>query len=302
MIVYHIFFIFSQEKIMKVRIVNLFILIIGMLLMTPLGTLSAEPLQLKYKFNKEQILNYKCSINQQMEIFDPINQGMSQKISIKVGMNMHQKVLAIEKALAKMKIGFSNLVTERMIGDQKAAATDIDNAEKMKMSLNISEFGEISDLKVENVEQASSDLADSMQYTLSNNSLILPNKKIAIGESWQDDREVPANIPGAKELKMKVSKTYTFQGIEKIKGISCAHLVGMVTLLLEGKSEQRQVPMEILLQGKGNEDIYFAIKEGFLVKSVSKVEMNGKVTASAEGESVITKMKLNIENKMEKVK
>jgi hypothetical protein len=134
---------------------------------------------------------------------------------------------------------------------------------------------------------------------MSQNSLVFPENAIPVGGSWNMDTEIPANLPGAPDLKMKFKSSYKLLGFEKCKGGQCAKIQAKVAVALHGKAESSGVPTQADMDGTGEGVNLFDVNRGIMVKSEAKMTIGGDVTASAQGQKVSSKIKMGIDLNMD---
>jgi hypothetical protein len=108
------------------------------------------------------------------------------------------------------------------------------------------------------------------------------------------DTEIPANLPGAPDLKMKFKSTYKLLGFEKCKSGRCAKIQAKVKVGLHGKAEAGGVPTQADMDGTGEGENLFNVKKGIMVKSKASMTIAGDVKATAQGQQVSSKIKMGI--------
>jgi hypothetical protein len=107
----------------------------------------------------------------------------------------------------------------------------------------------------------------------------LPEKEIKPGDMWTTNDTV--NSKGTTMSVIQIVKAdQKYEGIVEIDGLKCAKITASVSGIREQKGENQG--MDIFIKGTftGTSEIYFAVKEGFMVKEVSNSKMVGNVEIS----------------------
>jgi len=264
--------------------------------------LAGGPVKLRYKFKKGQNLKYGMVMDQAMEITTDAAPGFAQKIKMRMDVGMYQKVTAVEKAAAVLDVGFTKFDAIMEMGGNKMPIPGSEGFKKMRMSMRMTELGKMDEPKIINadeLDQTVKQMAEQMKKSMSQNSLIFPENLIPVGGSWDMDTEIPANLPGAPNLKMKFKSKYKLLGFAKCKGGRCAKIQAKVTVSLHGKAESSGVPTQADMDGSGEGVNLFDVKRGIMVKSEAKMTIAGDVTATAQGQKVSSKIKMAIDLKMD---
>lgn len=127
--------------------------------------------------------------------------------------------------------------------------------------------------------------------------LVFPAKAVAVGDSWQHSTMVP--VPSGEPAQVK--SHYTFEGIERIGDFDCA------VILFEAAIEFQEV-MEENAENKSEEydyrtyncrttsagRLYFAFREGFVLKKTNMLNSNANSCQVTNGES-----RINSQTKMQ---
>ena len=105
----------------------------------------------------------------------------------------------------------------------------------------------------------------------------LPLNAIKPGDTWVTNDTISTKS-GTFSMAATVKADNKYVGMEKVDGFDCAK----ITSILEGTREQtaRTMGMDVATSGKftGTAELYFAVKEGYYIKSTS----NGKMTGTIE--------------------
>jgi hypothetical protein len=259
--------------------------------------LAGGPVKLRYKFKKGQNLKYGMVMDQAMDITTDAAPGFAQKIKMHMDVGMYQKVTGVEKAAATLEVGFTKFDAVMEMAGNKMPIPGSEGFKKMRMSMRMTELGKMDEPKILNADDLDASvkqMAEQMKKSMSQNSLVFPEKGIAVGESWSMDTEIPANLPGAPDLKMKFKSTYKLLGFEKCKGGKCAKILAKVKVSLHGKAEAGGVPTQADMDGTGEGENLFNVMKGIMVKSKASMTISGDVKATAQGQQVSSKIKMGI--------
>lgn len=274
---------------------------VGVLFLAGLAT-AAGPIKLRYKFKKGESLDYRMVMDQDMDITSEAMPGMGQKISMKMIIEMYQKTLETKPKGAKVEIGFKKFDAEMEMGGNKMPIPGMESMKKLRMTMDMSDRGEMGEPELVNpdeVGQQARQMAEQMKKSMNQNSLVFPDKALKPGDTWTFEQDIPAELPGAPDLKMKLKSKFKLVGIEKVKGKMCAKVRADVNLSLHGEASQGGVPLKADMEGSGSGENLFAIKEGKMISSEANFNVAGDVVASAQGQKVATKLKMGVKLKMD---
>lgn len=104
----------------------------------------------------------------------------------------------------------------------------------------------------------------------------LPVNDVKPGDSWISNDTINSKSP-TNSIFMPVESNYKFEGIENIDGVDCAR----ITAVLSGtrKMSTQSQGMEIQTSGPftGTQVLYFALKEGYMLKETVTTKMTGTI-------------------------
>jgi len=106
----------------------------------------------------------------------------------------------------------------------------------------------------------------------------LPDRPVKKGDTWPSEDKVVQNS-GNGEIIVSAKNVNTLDGFETIEGIECARIKTAITGTLAGNLEQGGVALTLDCKLEGSGTWYFAVKEGFLVKSDGKSKFSGNIVA-----------------------
>lgn len=266
------------------------------------AALAGGPVKLRYKFEKGQNLKYGMVMDQAMDISTDAAPGFAQKIKMHMDVGMYQKVTGVETGAAILEVGFTKFDAIMQMGENKMPIPGSEGFKKMRMSMRMTELGKMDEPKIINADELDAtvkQMAEQMKKSMSQNTLVFPEKAIPVGGSWNMDMEIPANLPGAPDLKMKFKSSYKLLGFAKCKTGQCAKIQAKVTVGLHGKAESSGIPTQADMDGSGEGVNLFDVNKGLMVSSDAKMQIGGDVTATAQGQKVSSKIKMGIDLKMD---
>jgi hypothetical protein len=252
------------------------------------GVLAAEPLLLRYQFKIGQTLTCGMVMDQSTEVASSLTPGAPQKYTTRMEVEVYQKPTALKPGAAALEIGFNRFTAEMTMGGQKVPLPVVDDLKKIRLSLQIGERGQMSEAALQNPDELSEQarqLAGSMAKSMTQNAMVFPEKPVGVGESWSADQEVPAQIPGAAGLMMQVKSTYRLAAVETVRGLSCAKITTEIKLSLHGKAESAGLPLQVDLEGGGQGNNLFDLKNGRMVSSQASISLSADLHTSVPGPS-----------------
>jgi hypothetical protein len=129
---------------------------------------------------------------------------------------------------------------------------------------------------------------------------VLPSETVKPGDTWSLNDTVNTKSKTNK-LWMPLQSNYKFEGIEKVDGIDCAKI--SATLSGERKmTTQSQGMGDINTSGPfiGNQVLFFAVKEGYLLKESVTTKMTGIIELPDQGMSFPVVMNITSTNQLRK--
>lgn len=124
----------------------------------------------------------------------------------------------------------------------------------------------------------------TQNLNLNNMQLVFPEGPVAIGHKWSHTIEPSLQVPVPLAVEYRILKT------EKIKGFDC------VKIASEVRSGQKSTIEGLSLDVSADGTIYFAYKEGRMIKNEvkSKMRMILKRVVDNRQQSIVTKMEMNM--------
>jgi hypothetical protein len=266
------------------------------------GGLAEGPVSLRYKFHEGQTLTYRLRVTQSMDLsMDPMGTS-TQPSTMHTDVDIAQKVLGIEGNTALLELAFKRFSASQVVDNKKLPLSGTEGIERIRLGMKMSPLGQMKQpvlLNPDAIDEPARKLAESMRRSVEQNSLILPEKPLHQGDTWIIEKEAPAHLPGAPEMKMKLSSQYKLLGFETIRGIQCAQISADVSLVLKGEVKRAGIPLRADLEGKGKGMVLFDIEGGRMIDSTAELGIAGSIRADSQGQSVETRVKIHLDVRVE---
>jgi len=108
----------------------------------------------------------------------------------------------------------------------------------------------------------------------------LPDKALKVGDSWDSEDSVIQKAAAGDTL-VKAKHVNTLDGFETVDGFECARIKVVSNGTISGNLEQQGMGLTLAMKTEGKGTYYFAVKEGFYVKSDVKGTLSGSVEVGA---------------------
>jgi hypothetical protein len=248
---------------------------------------AAEPVELRYKFEKGASLTYALHVTQRLEASSSSDPGVVAKSESGLSAEYFQRTTDLGQGGARIEFGFSKLETWQGLGGRKLPGAPNSALAALTFQAGLSPRGLWRDVKpagaVPNAADAS--LSAQVQKAIEQNLFVLPEAPVSIGGSWTTTRRLPAAVPGAKGLFMEVATTATLVKIVPVAGDSQAYLDLVTKLSLAGRAKVMSTPLQLKLKGTGKGKVVFSVSRGRLIRSEHNLVIGGSITKPKGGDS-----------------
>jgi hypothetical protein len=234
-----------------------------------------DPVKLIYNLPKGKSLAFdnKTVVAQVMDF-----NGQTVNINMENSLSFKMKMVGKSGANLKLEIIIDSLslkVDSPMGGSSDMKIKDV---EGKTFNMIMSPFGkeiEYSEArKIEYITEGAG--ATNLSQAFSNIFPDLPEKGVNPGDTWTKSDSITnkTSVGQSTEIFQSVNK---FEGIENIDGIECAKITSTLKGTMQTTAQNQG--MDIFYSGptQGTVTLYFAVKEGYLVKQVSVIKMSGTV-------------------------
>jgi hypothetical protein len=107
----------------------------------------------------------------------------------------------------------------------------------------------------------------------------LPGKSVKIGDSWPASAAFDEKT-GSMNIHVDLQYVHTLDGFETVDGLECARIRANVTGTISGTGSQQGLEMLFGGTHQGTDVWYFAVKEGFFIKSTSELTTDATISIS----------------------
>lgn len=107
----------------------------------------------------------------------------------------------------------------------------------------------------------------------------LPGKPLKVGDSWPSSFAIAEKV-GPADMRLDFQLVNSLEGFETVDGLECARIKANVTGTISGTGSQQGLEMIFGGTHQGTDVWYFAVKEGFFVKSTSELTTDATISIS----------------------
>ncbi|HOX45888.1 MAG TPA: hypothetical protein PK668_19965 [Myxococcota bacterium] len=251
--------------------------------------------ELRYRFQPGGVSAYRLSAEQKLEVGTSLTAGETQKFSNRLTVDTRQTVLSAGPEGAVVEYGFGAPRATATLQGLEVPVAGLDDLPRLKFNLRVSERGQVSAVEALVAPELSPEvqrLAAELKKNFIQNAIVFPERALAPGESWTEERSLPSGLPGTEGLSLALKATYTLRGLEKVQGRACARIDSQVLMGIKGRLVKNGLPVEADLQGRGQGQACFSLEEGRMLRTQASLGMAGTLEASQAGQSAVTTLKL----------
>ncbi len=253
---------------------------------------------LQYQMPEDRVLKYQSSggMNMDMEVM-----GQAIEIGVDETLAFTVKSKGQKEDNYQLQVTIDSM-SMKIAAPQRELAPDLSPVKGKSFDMTFSPMGEEKDFSG----------AESIQYEVEPGTLyniaskfqaVFPDfagRPVKIGDTWTTRAAITENTNKSESL-IKLELLNTLEGFETVDGMECVRIKAEFTGTIEGKSEP-EPGVELVSEGEvnGTDILYFAYKEGILVKAVTNGV--GDVTATATAQGITIPMKRVFQNELKLVK
>lgn len=216
--------------------------------------------------------SHSTSVTQMMDV-----EGQSVNVLINTILDYKAKLINKQNDNLNLEITIDSLKID-MEAMGNATGGNFSEVKGKSFPLIISPAGKVLDASgADKIEYSSEGQTfSSLGQTFRNLFPVLPGRSVGIGEKWTSKDTLDFASSGAKVYQIFESSG-TYEGNEKVDGIECARISVSLKGTMETKTQN--MGMDIFVHGPvtGESVIWFAIKDGYVVKEQNTSKMNGTV-------------------------
>ena len=139
------------------------------------------------------------------------------------------------------------------------------------------------DIDLKEAEKLTYSSSGSMETSIAENFAgyfpNVPEKVINPGDAWISYDTVKMKT-GTGSVNQILNTNHKFEGIVNVDGVDCAKITATFTGTREQKGEAQGMDIYIKGDVTGNSELYFNVKDGYLVKEKSTSKMGGNLDIS----------------------
>jgi hypothetical protein len=244
------------------------------------GTKSKEKpsdgIKLEYNFPVNKPLSYSSlsTVDQSMEV-----NGESMQVNVVIVVASTITSLGKENGNLKLDVRIDTL-SQKVDSPQGSTGGPINEVAGKSFTMLLAPNGKEVDVTgAEKITYTEEGQETNVSQTFSDYFPDVPSKLIKPGDTWPTTDTIRSKAT-TMSMKQIVKADNKFEGIVNVDGIDCAK----ITAALSGTREQtgENMGMDIAVKGDftGTSELYFALKEGYLIKSSSNTKMTGTIELS----------------------
>jgi hypothetical protein len=170
--------------------------------------------------------------------------------------------------------------TMSMTGIQGDMSPDMKSVKGKSFDMVLSPLG--AEVDVSGAESITYDFATGTRSVANDFKIFfpdLPGKPLKVGDSWPSTFAIEEKV-GPADMRLDFQTVNTLEGFETVDGLACARIRANVTGTISGTGSQQGLEMLFGGTHQGTDVWYFAVKEGFFVKSTSELTTDATISIS----------------------
>jgi hypothetical protein len=231
---------------------------------------------LAYQFSEGKTLTYQIT-STQIQNLDVMGQAISTETNSAIEFTLQPKGLKEGQYQLGVTVNAFKIEAQSPQGGMTADASSVVGK---SFDLILSRLGKeidtsgASSIRYTMGQVGTRDLGGSFQALFPD----VPDRPVKIGDSWPSEDAV-IQKSDAGDIHVNFNVVNTLEGIETIDGLECLRIKGTVTGKMTGNLEQQGMALLFDAKIDGTQTWYFAVKEGILVKTETKGNIGGVITA-----------------------
>ena len=293
----------NTKKMYNGALVFLLTLALGALLTDCSSTKSAtggskKGTTLRYSFPENQVLKYRTGsdIQQKLDIY-------GQEMIIDIGQYLVYTSKLNSKSKDENQIHITIDTMDLFISSPQGDINpDMDGVNNKSFNMTLSSLGagmdvsEAESIQFEITPGTKRNVAITFKFLFPK----LPEKTLKIGDTWSLTDTIAEKYDN-EEVTMIIEGDYALAGFETISGLECAKVTAVISGTRSGKANQQGMDMVSDGTMLGSGTFFFAFKDGYLVKDISKIIVDGTLDISGAQQGSFP-MKYEINNLTELIK
>lgn len=253
---------------------------------------------LRYSFPENQDLKYKTGsdIKQTLDIY-------GQEMIIDIGQHLVYTSRLKNKSKNENQIHITIDTMDLFVNSPQGDINpNMDGVNNKSFNMTLSSLG--SGMDVSEAESIQFEITPGVKRNVATAFKFLfprlPEKALNVGDTWSLTDTIAEKYDN-EEVTMIIDGDYTLAGFETLSGLECAMITSVISGTRSGKANQQGMDMvsDGTMQGSGT--FYFAYKDGYLVKDISKIIVDGTLDIQGAQQGSFP-MKFEINNLTELIK
>jgi len=253
--------------------------------------------KLQYNYPADKTFKYvtDTKIVQDMDV-----NGSSMLVNI--GMYMRCEVKSAGKQGENLKLGITvDTMAQNIESPQGLAGGTINEVKGKEFNMIISPAGKTIDYteasKIVFTVEGSGE--SSLSQAFLNFFPSLPANAVKEGDTWVTNDTVDTKTP-TSTVWMPVESSYKFEGMEDVDGVQCAKISATLSGTRKMTTEAQGMTINTTGPYTGTQTLYFAVKEGYLVKETVNTKMTGNIEIPDQNMTFQVVMNITSTNEIEK--
>lgn len=235
-----------------------------------------DGIKLEYNFPVDKPMSYSTSTTVE-QTMDFNGQSMQANVAIVLACTITSK--GKENGNQKLEVRIDTM-SQKVDSPQGSSGGIVEQATGKSFTMTLSPNGKELDLSdaekiTFSAEGQESNAAQSFMEYFPN----VPEKALKTGDTWVTNDTLKTKS-ATMSMKQIVKADNKFEGIQTVDGVECAK----ISATLSGTREQtgENMGMDIAIKGDftGTAELYFAVKEGYLIKDTANSKMVGTIDIS----------------------
>lgn len=245
---------------------------------------------LKYNYPEGKTFKYvtDTKIVQDMDI-----NGQSMLVNISMNMGCEVKATGKQDENLKLEIKIDSMA-QNVESPQGTVGGPINDVKGKLFNIIISPMGKVIDIneaaKITYTIEGGSE--NNLSQTFSNYFPSLPASEVKPGDTWTTNDTINSKSP-SNTLWMSVESIFKFDGIESVNGIDCARISATQSGTRKMTTQSQGMDIHITGPYTGTQILFFAVKEGYLVKESVTSKMTGNIEMPDQGMTFPEVMTIN---------
>ncbi|HVN57172.1 MAG TPA: hypothetical protein VMT63_02645 [Bacteroidales bacterium] len=231
---------------------------------------------LKYNFPDGKPLVYSTitKVDQEMDM-------NGSQMQVNVAVNLVCSVTANGKDGENLRLNVKlDTLSQTMDSPMGSSGGLINDVAGKSFGMTVAPSGKVIDLKeAEKITYTVEGQENNISQNFINYFPVMQSKELNPGDTWTVNDSITSKAV-SMTTKQVFKADYKFEGMVNLDGTDCAKITSVITGTREQKGEN--MGMDILIKGTftGTSELFFAVKEGYIIKESSNNKLSGNIEIS----------------------